>query len=264
MKKVLVSLFLILCLVDTSFAADSWCFDWRVDEMTDNVSCLVFSKQKRSSSGYGNKSYISLSIQDSGTIGLHSKNSPFDPAKYSDIGIRVDKNKALFGVVKGYNSNMVQFNSLESLRLLNEMKGGKNLKVQVVFFPEGKRRKLEYGLLGDFAIAITSWQGCHHIKNSDGWVGVYLTQMGNVPEWVGWLEKNKIKDTLGLMVFTLDPKRAGGVSGLEQYDVIFSYDGTPATVDGLINYFKAMGSGDKVLLEIARNQKFKKITINKP
>ncbi|MCK4739039.1 MAG: PDZ domain-containing protein [Deltaproteobacteria bacterium] len=264
MKKIFIFAFLFICFTDVSFARDSWHFEWRIDEMTDNVSCLVFSEHKSLRSGYGKKSSIYLSVQDNGAISIHSKDTPFDPAKYKDIGIRTDINDALFGVSKGYNTSMVQFTPERSLRLLNEMRTGRNLKVRVVFFPEGKLKKLDFPLLGDFAIAISSWSGCHQLKNNNGWGGIYFVAISNTPEWIELLKKKKIEDTLGVMIFTINPKKAGSASGLNFYDVILKYDGKPASVDGLLKYFAKMKNSEIVQLEVLRGKKIKKINLTKP
>lgn len=254
--------FIMISLTPQSVPA-TWRFEWQTDSMTDKVSCVAFSDHKYFKTGYGQqKDSVYIGIHDSGQVSLHSKKSPFSTRLSENFGLRIDKNQAIFAPQKSFNSNTVVFDKEKSAKLLQQFATGNSIMAQIVFFPKNKPVKNTFSL-ENYIPAMSQYNACQAIKNSEGWVGVYLFEMQPDEWWLSWLEKHK-DYSAGTMIITIDPRKQGYKDGLRSVDVILSFNNKPASSASLIDALNSLKAGKSIDLEVLKNNKVKKVKLTRP
>lgn len=272
-KKKLLLVFLLLIPGISFSGLQSWYFQAKINEMTDELSCLMFSSTEYFVSTPGVipiASYIYIGLQDSGNISLISKNLPFNTRLIDRTGVRIDKNAVIFGPTPTKNSHILNFNKNQSQIIIEQMLKGDNIKVQAAIFPDSNLVIKEFPIasrnsLSYFTSSLSAWKGCQYNKANKGWLGL-ITIESPCDEKCSAQIKNDygFNSEKVVIVWASDPRKVSYTSGLKFGDSIISYDGKKAEQDKLILHFKKMKSGDTTKLIIMRGDNEMTINVTKP
>ena len=101
------------------------------------------------------------------------------------------------------------------------------------------------------------------IKNANVWAGFTAVSMQPSEGW-NQLKQNTGASDPALVVVVVDPRKTVAASGIKQDDIILTYNGTPATVDGLVKHFANVSSGETIDLQIIRNDRIIDVPVTKP
>ena len=242
--------------------ADEWKYEWRSDKMTGEQTCLVFSRMLPLSTGYGVSS-VYLGIQSNGQFSLQSTDYPFDSRYLTQIGVRIDENAPILAPQKTANSKLFLFSESDSLLIQQQVAKGKEIRIQVVFFPNDERVSGVLSLSG-IVQAIARYNGCRVLVNSQGWLGVYVVDLEREPKWMEWLKKHKKAAEPGVIVITTDPRKVAVKAGLEEGDAIIELNDAPVTVSSLIQSVTSMKAGEEINLTIVRGNRILKKKVTRP
>lgn len=268
---------MILCVAfSTSSNADQkyWHFEWHKDEMSDQLSCFMASNEKYFSTRIGNHTvsdYIYLAIQDSGSVSIISRSIPFNPLVKSKIGVRVDRNPPVMGVDMNSQSRIVTFDKERSIELIEQMRKGEEILVQVALFPYADEMRNTFILqsnnpLSYFTLSLAAWKGCQYNKQTDGWAGLLLLKSECLDACQKQLEeKYKGRADSLTSVWSAKPTHPAAKAGLKEGDSIFGINGEVKPYEDIFDAIKNLSRGNSLLLNVysLETDRFKEITLSR-
>ena len=225
--------------------------------MTDSVSCSMFSK-KIFFRGTWDADHFYIDVHGNGNIiAFHTKKDSFDPNNISKFGIRAGTNAAIFGP-KFVSPNLASFSLAQSEIISEQLFKSDNFTIQVAFFPEFElvNKKLHTGIdENSFQSVFMSKKYCELIKNSDGWVGIYMQDLPDDPIHIELVKKYSKFSNPGVLVWSAHPKKQGSISGLEAFDLILGVNSQPVNSSSLGKILQTIEPGEEVKLNILRGRK---------
>lgn len=274
MKIKIIILVAFLLIPNVSFSGpQAWKFETQISEMTDELSCLMFSDSEYFVSTPGAipiASYIYIGLQDSGNLSLISKDYPFNTRLINQIGVRVDKNPPFFGPQETRDGKILNFDSTQSQLIIEQMLKGETLTVQVAIFPDSKLITKQYPIASSnpysyFIQSLGAWKGCQYNKQNKGWLGLLVFETPCDEKCAKEMKKDYGFDMDKItIVWGSDPRKISYKSGLRYGDIIISYNGKKATMKELLSHIDSMQSGDTIKLIILRRDDEMNISVTKP
>lgn len=135
----------------------AWTVD-RADARTQPPDdCILSSSAKTYSTGAGTDQ-VRVQISEGGIVSLVTEQDPFDERALAQMGMRVDDQDAVL-MPNLTRSRQLMFSAPQSAQLLEQMRTGNNLRIQIVLFPRQELLTGVYPLRG-FDNALLTYRMC--------------------------------------------------------------------------------------------------------
>ncbi len=123
--------------------------------------CKLLSSPKTYSSGAGSDE-IRVEVSNSGLVSLITQEDPFDTRALDQIGLRIDDRDAVLKP-QPHGAQRLTFNERESGLLLDQMREGSSLRIQIVLYPRKELLTGVYSLRG-FESALLTYRMCEVVR----------------------------------------------------------------------------------------------------
>lgn len=134
---------------------------WKVDRAETRApqpdDCVLSSSAKTYSTGAGTDQ-VRVQISEGGIVSLVTEQDPFDERALAQMGMRVDDQDAVLKPNLA-RSRQLMFSPLQSAQLLEQMRTGNSLRIQIVLFPRQELLTGVYPLRG-FENALLTYRMC--------------------------------------------------------------------------------------------------------
>lgn len=130
-------------------------------EAPTHEQCKLLSSPKTYSTGAGSDQ-IRVEVSNSGLVSLITQEDPFDTRALDQIGLRVDDGNAVLKP-QPKSAQRLTFGERESTVLLDQMRAGESLRIQIVLYPRKELLTGVYSLRG-FESALLTYRMCEVMR----------------------------------------------------------------------------------------------------